>query len=196
MRKLTVITWLLIPLVAGAYHYGPGQNQLILDEVGILVSEADADVANGDHAAAATRYDEAVQLLPDEQQQTIRRLRLERDKAWMLSKKLPEAHSDLTQLLEEISGDESVDPALARDVRATLANSQYYLTWLMRLEGRPEEDWQPTIEASRQSFRMLAESAGTDSPKEQQQHTEDLESAIRLARMDLKDLQGLPLPSQ
>jgi hypothetical protein len=196
MRKLAVITWLLIPLVAGAYHYGPGQNQLVLDEVDILVSEADTDVANGDHAAAATRYDEAVQLLPDEQQQTIRRLRLERDKAWMLSKKLPEAHSDLAQLLEEISKDESVDPALARDVRATLANSQYYLTWLMRLEGRPEEDWQPTIEASRQSFRMLAESAGTDSPEEQQQHTEDLESAIRLARMDLKDLQGLPLPSQ
>ena len=105
------------------------------------------------------------------------------------------AHSDLAQLLEEISSDESVDPALARDVRATLANSQYYLTWLMRLEGRPEEDWKPTIEASRQSFRMLAESAGTDSPEEQQ-HTEDLESAIRLARMDLKDLQGLPLPSQ
>ena len=195
MRKLAVITWLLIPLVAGAYHYGPGQNQLILDEVDILVSEADADVPNGDHAAAATRYDEAVQLLPDEQQQTIRRLRLERDKAWMLSKKLPEAHSDLTQLLEEISTDESLDSSLARDVRATLANSQYYLTWLMRLEGRPEEDWKPTIEASRQSFRMLAESAGTDSPEEQQ-HTEDLESAIRLARMDLKDLQGLPLPSQ
>ena len=195
MRKLAVITWLLIPLVAGAYHYGPGQNQLVLDEVDILVSKADADVANGDHAAAATRYDEAVQLLPDEQQQTIRRLRLERDKAWMLSKKLPEAHSDLTQLLEEISTDESLDSSLARDVRATLANSQYYLTWLMRLEGRPEEDWKPTIEASRQSFRMLAESAGTDSPEEQQ-HTEDLESAIRLARMDLKDLQGLPLPSQ
>ena len=196
MRKLAVITWLLIPLVAGAYHYGPGQNQLVLDEVDILVSAADIDVANGNHASAATRYDDAVQLLPDEQQQTIRRLRLERDKAWMLSKKLPEAHSDLTQLLEEISTDESLDSSLARDVRATLANSQYYLTWLMRLEGRPEEDWKPTIEASRQSFRMLAESAGTDSPEEQQQHTEDLESAIRLARMDLKDLQGLPLPSQ
>jgi hypothetical protein len=195
MRKLAVITWLLIPLVAGAYHYGPGQDQLILDEVDILVSAADIDVANGNHASAATRYDDAVQLLPDEQQQTIRRLRLERDKAWMLSKKLPEAHSDLTQLLEEISTDESLDSSLARDVRATLANSQYYLTWLMRLEGRPEEDWKPTIEASRQSFRMLAESAGTDSPEEQQ-HTEDLESAIRLARMDLKDLQGLPLPSQ
>jgi hypothetical protein len=27
-------------------------------------------------------------------------------------------------------------------------------------------------------------------------HEEDLESAVRLARMDLKDLQGLPLPSQ
>jgi hypothetical protein len=37
--------------------------------------------------------------------------------------------------------------------------------------------------------------AGTDQSSTKEAR-EDLESAIRLARMDLSELQGLPLPSQ
>ena len=44
---------------------------------------------------------------------------------------------------------------------------------------------------------MLA-SQSVDAGNEQnaKRHQEDLESVIKLARMDLSDLQGLPLPSQ
>ncbi|MDG1890323.1 MAG: hypothetical protein P8L18_03340 [Verrucomicrobiota bacterium] len=70
-------------------------------------------------------------------------------------------------------------------------------TWLMRLEGLPEDKWKPEIEPSRQPYRLLAEKdlregvgAGF------KMHQEDLESAIRLERMDLGELQGLPQPSQ
>ena len=88
-------------------------------------------------------------------------------------------------------------PQGVADVQATLANSQYYLTWLMRLEGQPKDRWQPEIEASRQTFRLLAGQAETSGDETlAKKHREDLESSIRLARMDLSDLQGLPLPIQ
>jgi len=197
MRKLAVLIWLMIPVVAGAYHYGPGQKQLVLDEVALLVASAEAAVEDGDHSLAAVHYDKAFQLLPADRPNVSRRLRLERDKAWMLAKQLPEAHADLTNLVDEVTNDASVDPEFARQARATLANSQYYMTWLMRLEGRPPEDWEPVIDASRQSLRMLAETDEACADKvELKLYSEDLESAIRLARLDLKDLQGLPLPSQ
>ena len=197
MRKFALLIWLLIPAVAAAYHYGPGQERLVLDEVARLVAIAEKNVEDGDFGAAAVVYDKALQSLPQEKVAATRRLRLERDKAWMLAKKLPEAHQDLTNLLADINADENADPKLAREVRATLANSQYYMTWLMRLEGRPREDWEPVVEASRQSFRLLAEeTAKSGKTAESKKHQEDLEAAIRLARLDLKELQGLPLPSQ
>ena len=67
----------------------------------------------------------------------------------------------------------------------------------MRLEGKSKSQWEPEIESARQTFRMLAEDAkkaGNNDAAEQNQ--KDLESSVRLARMDLSDLQGLPLPSQ
>ena len=83
------------------------------------------------------------------------------------------------------------------DARGALANAQYYTTWLMRLEGLSREEWEPEIEASRQNYKLLAEhaeEAGDEAAAEQARS--DLESSIRLARMDLDELQGLPLPSQ
>ena len=79
-----------------------------------------------------------------------------------------------------------------------MANSQYYMTWLMRLEGQPRDLWEPEIDAARQTYKLLAEknSSSDDDATVGQRFKEDLESVIRLARMDLSDLQGLPLPSQ
>jgi hypothetical protein len=115
----------------------------------------------------------------------------------MYDKKLPQAHDDLTSLVDELKSDAAADPAMLAEARESLANAKYYLTWLMRLEGQPREVWEPEIESSRQTYRLLAEiaqkSQDADSLK---RHQEDLESAIRLARMELSDLQGLPLPTQ
>ena len=96
-----------------------------------------------------------------------------------------------------MENDSSADPALVDQTRDTLANAQYYMTWLMRLEGKPAENWEPEIEASRQHYRLLAEKAeksGDETTLEARQH--DLEASIRLARMDLTDLQSLKIPSQ
>jgi hypothetical protein len=71
------------------------------------------------------------------------------------------------------------------------------MTWLMRLEGLGAQEWEPEIESARQTYRMLAEQDEAKGDQESaRKHREDLESVIRLARMDLGDLQGLDLPKQ
>jgi hypothetical protein len=168
-----------------------------LDDVAGALRAADAHVAAEEWAEAAERYDEALRLLPAERTAEARRIRLERAKAQILGRKLPEAHQDLKALVEELKADPAADAKLLAGARSALANSQYYMTWLMRLEGEPREAWEPEIEAARQTYRLLAEQSGAagDGPASRK-HQEDLESAVRLARMDLGELQGLPLPSQ
>jgi hypothetical protein len=197
MRILTILGWLMIPVLIAAYHYGPGQERVQLDRVAAALSEADRHAANKEWAEAVAKYDEALHLLPSAKTQEARKIRLERAKAQMLSQMLPEAHADLQALLVELKKDPGADQTLIDQTRRALASSQYYMTWLLRLEGQPRDLWEPEIESARQNYRLLAEQAdkagdGTCA----QQYREDLESAVRLARMELSELQGLPLPCQ
>ncbi len=124
-------------------------------------------------------------------------IRVERAKADMLAHRLPEAHAELQALSDELERDAAADPQLRAEARSALANSQYYMTWLMRLEGLSRDVWEPEIEAARQNYRLLAEQAeAAGNTAAASLHEHDLESAIRLARLDLSELQGLPLPSQ
>jgi hypothetical protein len=67
----------------------------------------------------------------------------------------------------------------------------------MRLEGLGRDEWEPEAEAARQTYKLLAEDAARrGDPAAAARHREDLEASVRLARMDLSELQGLPLPSQ
>src|SRR5262249_56040228 len=100
----------------------------------------------------------------------------------------------LASLLAELQKDPVPDGALLADARRTLASSEYYMTWLLRLEGAVRDEWEPRIERARQLYKSLAqdESIGPPAPAAL---AADLQSAVRLARMDLGELQGLPLPS-
>jgi hypothetical protein len=197
MRRLFVTGWFLIPVIVAAWHYGPGQERVRLDRVAAVLARADAAAADQKWEQADELYDEALRGLPADQVAEVRRVRLERAKAQMLAHKRPVAHEDLKDLVQEVTADPAADPRLLAEARAALANAQYYTTWLMRLEGSPREDWEPEIEAARQNFSLLAEQAeAKGDAAAAKKHEEDLESAIRLARMDLADLMGLPLPSQ
>lgn len=197
MRIAMFLGWLMVPVLAFAYHYGPGQEKLRLDDATNLLARADQSAAEQDYKGAADLYDQALALLPKERAGEIRRVRLERAKAQMNNKGLDQAHADLKALLDEAIADKDGDPKVEAGIREALANAQYYMTWLMRLEGLGEEDWGPEIEASRQNFRLLAEAAdSTGDEAKARERKEDLESAVRLARLDLGELQGLPLPSQ
>lgn len=197
MRTLLLLGWLLVPVAFGAYHYGPGQEKLRLDDIAGVLAEADQQAADTDWTAAAKSYDDALGMLPPDRMAEARRIRLERDKAWMNARKLPEASADLAALVEDLQKDSDPDPKVLAGAREAMANAQYYMTWLMKLEGLGREDWEPEIESARQTYRLLAEQAEKRGDAEAAaKGREDLESAVRLARMDPGDLQGLSLPKQ
>ena len=197
MRKLLILVWLLVPVVGAAYHYGPGQKRLVLDDAAALFAAAESQVAAKDWATAVETYGQLLELLPGDEVHLQRRAMLERAKAQMFVGQLPTAHRDLQGLVDEVEQDPAATPEELNGARDALANAQYYMTWLMRLEGEGEERWKPEIEAARQMYKLLAEEASERGDETAAaKHREDLESAIRLERMTLTDLQGLPLPSQ
>lgn len=197
MRILMLVVWLLVPVGALAFHMGPGQTHLKLNKVSHLIEVADAAADEEDWNEAQAKYDEALDLLPEEEIALKRKVRLERAKTQLMNKQLPKAHADLKSLVDDIAADEVVDQALLEDAQSTLANARYYITWLMRIEGKSSDIWKKEIDGAEQTYRMLAKQA-EDSGDEVslKKYQEDLESSIRLARMDLGELQGIPLPSQ
>lgn len=197
MRVILIAVWLLLPIGFAFWHYGPGQDRVRLDQVAELLSKAQQQADEKAWAEAARLYEEALQGLPEGKATQRRRIQLELAKARMNSGQLPTAHTDLKHLVDEIQDDGSEDAKFKAEARTALAQSQFYMTWLMRLEGQPREIWEPEIESARQTYRLLAEESdrGGDAKTAQKQR-ENLEAAVRLARLELADLQGLPLPSQ
>jgi hypothetical protein len=187
----------MVPIAFGAYHYGPGQDQLVLDDAGRRLSAAEAQVKAGEPARAVDEFDAGISKLPEGRTAEVRQARLAKAKAQLASQQLPAAYDELTMLVDEMSDDEKANSGVLTEARQALAGAQYYLTWLMRLEGESREVWEPEIEASRQTYRLLAEQSDEAGDKKGADgHRQDLEAAIRLARMDLSDLQALPLPKQ
>lgn len=197
-RILLLTGWLLLGVAGAVAHwYGPGVSRTKLDQVAAHLAKAEEGASRKDYEASIEEYDAALKILPEGHLAEARKIRLEKAKAQMLNKQLPEAHGDLRALVDELTADSTADAMLIAEARSAQANSQYYMTWLMRLEGQGREVWEPEAESARQNYKMLAEDAakkGDDSSC--QKHREDLEASIRLARMDLSELQGLPLPSQ
>ena len=147
--------------------------------------------------AAAAAYTKALELQPKDGALAVgvtQRLQLELQKAKMQDGGNAEARLELAELVEQIAGTERHDAGMLAEARQALARSQFYNTWLLRLEGFDRDVWEPEIEAARQNWRLLAEQAGDD--KVAAQHRQDLEAAIRLERMAMEDLQGMPLPKQ
>lgn len=194
MRNLLLVTWLALPIGAWAYHEGPGQDRMALDEAAKVVAEAHQAAADKDWADAVRGYEDALAKLPKDQESTAQRLRLELNKARMQAKGLSTAREELESLVDELATDQKADQQLLAESRQALARAQFFTTWLMRLEGVSREEWEPEIEAARQNWRLLAEQATT--PEQKEQSGKDLEAAIRLARIEIEDLQGLPLPSE
>lgn len=201
MRRLMIAGWLLLPVGAWAYHEGPGQDGVLLDQVDAELAAARAATEAEDWALAVEHYEAALKGLPGLDtpalERSARRIRLSAAKAKLAASDLIAARSELSGLVEELTPLEPSEGAMLDEAREGLANAQYYYTWLMRLEGYPREEWEPEVEVARQSYRLLAERASTRGDEAAARtHMEDLESSIKLARLDLEELQGLPLPSQ
>lgn len=197
MRGIFIALWLLLPIGLVAFHHGPGKDLEKLDLAAVQLKLADKLIAEEDFHGAVDAYDVALGNLDPEDINSQRKIRLARAQTRMLASELPVANEELAGLIQEMDDDPEADSKVAQEARASYANSQYYMTWLMRLEGLPREVWEPEVDVARQHYRLLSESArDSGDVASQKRFSEDLESSIRLARMDLTELQGLPLPSQ
>jgi hypothetical protein len=199
MRNMLMIGWLLLPIGAWAFHEGPGQDLTALEDSDVVLVAAHAAAAKGDWQEAIRQYEAALGKLPAKLDEgpgraVFQRVRLELNKARMQASELPTAREELEVLVEQMAAEKDSDPQLLAEARQELARSQFYTTWLMRLEGVAREEWEPEIEAARQNWRLLAEQTGD--AKVAAVHQKDLEAAIRLSRIEIEDLQGLPLPSE
>lgn len=197
MRIVLIIAWLFVGLAGVIFHFGPGQDHTKLDRLDSILQSAQRCVDNEEWASAIEMYDLALGEVPSERAREARAISLAKAKAQMMDAQLPEARESLEDLLTESRADEESSPRFVAEVESALASAQYYNTWLMRLEGLAKEAWLPEIESARQHYTqiMLDAEAMGDSEMAQQSR-EDLEAAIRLSRMDLAELQGLPLPCQ
>jgi hypothetical protein len=191
------MAWLLVPAGFGIWHYGPGQDRMKLDEVSRLLALGDRYAADEAWAEAVEAYEAALAALPADQVKAARTIRLARAKAQMQASDLNAAHAELRSLVEEMGGDPAADRGVLAEARSAMAHAFYHMTWVMRLEGLPRELWEPEIETARQTYRLLAEQAAEKGDRDAElKHLEDLEAAVRLERMELGELQGLPLPKQ
>ncbi|MCO6044877.1 hypothetical protein NG895_13270 [Aeoliella sp. ICT_H6.2] len=197
MRLALLLAWIAIPVAFGFYHYGPGQDAAENAQAGADLRLASYQSSQEDWAGVEASCSAALASLKSDDPEVAQRIRLERAKARLMAEQLPAAYDDLTSLLNELEASEEPNAELLEQTRAAMASAEYYVTWLMRLEGEPREKWELEIEAARQKYRLLAEQA-VDAGDQQaaEQYTEDLEATIRLARMDLSDLEALDLPCQ
>jgi hypothetical protein len=188
-RRPLQLLWLVAPVLAMAWHYGPGQGSLARDEADLLIRSAEAAAVKGDWEMAAGLYAQAITHLPADDQAARQRLRLEQARARALAGELVDALDELDSLLGAVEP----DSPLATVVRHELAVCNYHAAWLMRLEGAAPDEWKPAAEQARQCFRLLAERAvraGTDA----EAHLRNLEATIRLEQMDLSALLAKPPP--
>lgn len=197
MRAIVLIACLLAPVGVAAYHYGPGQQKMELDNAQDFVQAAKQSISAEDYPAAIKFYDQALEKLPKDNVSERQQIRVERAKAQLLIGGLPAAYNELSQLVPELQDDKQADPKVLAEAQSLEASTKYYVTWLMRLEGRSRGEWEPEIENARQLYRLLTEQANKKGDETTaKKHQEDLEATIRLARMDLSELQALPLPCQ
>jgi hypothetical protein len=196
--KIFILTlWCLIPLGLLAYHYGPGREKMTLDATASVLENAKAKAAAKDWPAAIAGYEESLMKLPKDRISEARQIRLALAQARMESGALPKAREELAALAHDLAQDPSADAKLRDETLATLASARFYMTYLMKLEGLPDSEWEPEIEAARQEQKLLVqratEAGDTAAAKK---HADDLESAIRLARMEPEDLLGKAIPKQ
>ena len=197
MRTLVLLGWLMVPVVFGAYHYGPGQERLRLDDAAGVLAEADRLAAAEQWQAAVTRYDEAQALLPEGRVDDVRRIRLKRAKVQMFAHQLPEANAALAGTGRPVAGRQDGQPGASRRGPRGSGQRPVLHDVAHAARGAERRRMGARDRDARQTYRLLAEQAeAAGDPQSARRHREDLESAIRLARLEVGELQGLAIPSQ
>ena len=195
-KKILILTWLLIPVIAIIIHFKYGERLTERDQLRSLLIDAENQLKVNNYEAALSSYENALALAQNEDEEFIKNLALKQAQTRIKSGQLLEGIEQLDGLL--MSNEKSKDSDFVNNVRSELAAANYHAGLLLRLEGASADEWKPHLEQSRQHYRFLAESSeklpDTDSELDTQELKENLETVIRLKNMDLAALKGLALP--
>ncbi|MDP7049685.1 MAG: hypothetical protein QF721_09550 [Verrucomicrobiota bacterium] len=193
-KNLLIFIWALAPVALLAFHFGPGQAGIAREEARASIRAALEFESGEKWQQAIDAYNDALAALPESETTKRQQLQLARASARVYVGELPEAMLSMQHLLDEtVKGD---NRELESKVRSSLASAQYYTGWLMRLELAEKKEWKEPLEKARQNFRLLAERTAKTDAKASEDHQKNLEAVIRLARMDLSEVQALPLPKK
>lgn len=230
--------WALIPVLALAFHFGPGQRAFHEDRAARLLHDAQRlhdeavaaqDVAYDAHlraiaariaakdtedpallarvtranddenlayAAAADAWKRtadtlglALESMADSDEHARQRVRLTRARALVRAGEITSAEGELQDILDWHASRGTPDHQIALDAREELATAYYYGARLLRIAGRPGEQWREASGRARQNFRYLAERArlGDDGPRSNR-HELNGELVLNLEQSALSEL--------
>ncbi len=148
-------------------------------------------------AKVASQLDETLASMGESDSIAAKNIRWLRDRATIGSGGISSGVNSLEEMLGELKSDSQDTLLLRLRVREELASAYYYGARLMRLSGRPEEEWRLVSDRARQNARVLAESAEpamkhiTAGPDYQK----NLEVMLDFELRSLQELQDAPAPA-
>ncbi len=193
LRKISMLAWFAAPLLVISWHYGPGQSALARDLAASHVAVARTAAAQADYAAASDAFTAALAGLPPDDPARFP-IELEQAMASAASGELLQGMDQMSDVIKRLNERGEGGGELARATRSELGEAHYHAAWLMRLEGASTDEWTAEVDEARQHFRLLAET--TSDPAEAEISSKNLESAVRLQRLDLTELKGMALPKK
>ncbi|MBG81034.1 MAG: hypothetical protein CMJ39_10045 [Phycisphaerae bacterium] len=148
----------------------------------------------------AETYEHVMERLPDEDPETMARMQWAKGRAMVRSGAVWDGAAELDDLLFDLSESASSpeSDSLMRATREELAAAYYFGARLLRLQGKPADQWRPEARRARQHFRYLAEAASREGadPEVVRGLEDNVERTINLEQMDHSELEGQPLPRQ
>jgi hypothetical protein len=152
-------------------------------------------VASDAWKATADKLQTAQDMLASCDSSKTPSVRIAKNRALIRAGKISEGVGDLEAMLESLDESGNDDPSLTRPAREELATGYYYGARLMRMAGKPTNEWREVSGWARQNFRYLAEtsddSAQCDKADELQKN---VELVLNLEQSGQEDLLAKPLP--
>ena len=165
------------------------------DERAASKAAADADAAyvRASQAwhATADSLTSAQSILESLQSPKAGEVRIAKDRALIRSGEIASGVNDLDGWLDELTDKGQAETPLARQARAEVAAGYYYAARLMRLAGKPTNEWMEAASWARQNFRYVAEEDAAAGDLGDQQ--KNLELALNLEQSGGDDLISMPL---
>lgn len=123
-------------------------------------------------------------------------IRLAKARALVRTGDVASGTNELEDLLYDAGEHDALDTPLALQAREELATAYYYGARLMRLAGKPSDEWREVASRARQNFRYLAENAKSRGAggDEVANHEKNSELVLNLEQSSLDELYAKPRP--